>query len=63
MNIDEQSILDYFAGKAMQVMYVEGIAGLERLGDSPEFSVIARDAYRLAEAMMNERNERASLCV
>ena len=51
------SIRDYFAAKAMQIMwdaYHEGYCGLTN-HDTPSNDVIAEGAYQLADAMLAER--------
>ena len=51
------TLRDYFAAKAMQIMwdaYHEGYCGLTN-HDTPSNDVIAEGAYQLADAMLAER--------
>lgn len=51
------NLRDYFAAKAMQIMwdaYDKGYCGLNNQ-DAPNVEVIARGAYAMADAMLEQR--------
>jgi hypothetical protein len=50
---DGMSLLDYFAAKAMQAMLNNDI----RREEMATVANVARDAYRMAEAMLAERSK------
>jgi hypothetical protein len=50
--IEELTLRDYFAAKAMQGI----LSTLENDGEQIFWGVVAEDAYKMATAMMNFRN-------
>lgn len=53
------TLRDYFAAKAMQIMwdaYDKGYCGLNEQ-DAPNVEVIAKGAYQMADAMLEARNK------
>lgn len=55
------TVLDYFAGKALEGLMSQDVDDIERLVDNPDQSVaefISSASYTLAEAMLAERNKR-----
>jgi hypothetical protein len=53
-NSDEMTLRDYFAAKALPVIYTESINVDESYAT---FDEIAEDAYRLADAMLTARDK------
>lgn len=57
---DGMTLRDYFAAKAMQIMwdaYDKGYCGTDEL-DKQNIEIIAEGAYRLADAMLAARGEK-----
>ena len=55
----DTSLRDYFAGKAMTIMwdaYDKGYMGLNNR-DEPDIQTIAQAAYQMADAMLAERTK------
>ena len=55
--VDGMTLRDYFAAKAMQIMwdaYDKGYCGLNNQ-DAPNVEVIARASYSMADAMLEAR--------
>lgn len=61
--ITDLTLLDYFAGKAMQAMCA-GEGAIMVAENDPRYNetnwkeIVADNAYNFAEAMVNERNKR-----
>ena len=53
LNNDGMTLRDYFAAKAMQAQ----IGNPLRLGDDEGHRLIAERAYRMADAMLNQRRK------
>lgn len=56
---DPPTLLDHFAGLAMQIMwdaYDKGYCGLNNQ-DAPNTEIIAKGAYHMADAMLKERSK------
>ena len=58
--VDGMTLRDYFAAKAMQIMwdaYDKGYCGLNNQ-DAPNVEVIAKASYSMADAMLAERSKK-----
>ena len=57
MHLSGMTLRDYFAAKAMQIMwdaYDKGYCGLNN-NDAPNVEIIAEGAYQMADAMLKAR--------
>jgi hypothetical protein len=57
LHVTGMTLRDYFAAKAMQIMwdaYDKGYCGLNN-NDAPNVEIIAKGAYQMADAMLKAR--------